>query len=169
MTTDRASLTPAQCRAARGLINISQVGLAEEARLSRHTVYHFENGTRKPGLPYLASMREAFEAAGVCFIDRGRFGQGVGLRRLNNDEPSTLLTPGLCRAARGLLDISQTDLADLSEVSRDTINIFEVGKHRPPIEYLVALRAALEVEGVTFLGEGEQIIGVCRRHWENTL
>lgn len=40
-----------------------------------------------------------------------------------------ILTPALCRAARGLLDWSQADLAEHAEISRSTIKDFEVGTH----------------------------------------
>jgi DNA-binding XRE family transcriptional regulator len=40
-----------------------------------------------------------------------------------------ILTPALCRGARGLLDWSQSDLAERAEVSRSTIKDFEAGAH----------------------------------------
>lgn len=40
-----------------------------------------------------------------------------------------ILTPALCRAARGLLDWSQADLAEHAAISRSTIKDFEVGTH----------------------------------------
>ncbi|MHC2572805.1 DNA-binding XRE family transcriptional regulator [Rhizobium leguminosarum] len=40
----------------------------------------------------------------------------------------TILTPPLCRAARGLLDWTQTDLAERAAVSRSTIRDYE-GRH----------------------------------------
>jgi len=45
------------------------------------------------------------------------------------DPKARLLTPALCRAARGLLDWSQADLAEHAEVSRSTIKDFETGAH----------------------------------------
>lgn len=40
-----------------------------------------------------------------------------------------ILTPALCRAARGMLDWSQSDLAERAEVSRSTVKDFEGGAH----------------------------------------
>jgi len=45
------------------------------------------------------------------------------------DPRARLLTPALCRAARGLLDWSQADLAERAAVSRSTVKDFETGAH----------------------------------------
>jgi len=45
------------------------------------------------------------------------------------DPKARILTPALCRAARGLLDWSQADLAEQAEISRSTIKDFETGAH----------------------------------------
>ncbi|KFI28169.1 helix-turn-helix transcriptional regulator [Paenirhodobacter enshiensis] len=71
------SLTPAQCRAARGLVNWSQTRLAEEAGVSRATVTSFEAEKRVPIGNNLDAIRSALEAAGVEFIPENGGGAGV--------------------------------------------------------------------------------------------
>ncbi len=61
------------------------------------------------------------------------------------------LTAEQCRAARGLLDWSQPDLARASGIGRSTITRFERGSHAPHASNLAALRVALEGAGVEFL------------------
>lgn len=63
--------TPAQCRAARGLLGWSQRDLAERASLATTTVADIEIGKRKPHTATTAVLGYTFEAAGVEFIDRG--------------------------------------------------------------------------------------------------
>lgn len=57
-----------------------------------------------------------------------------------------ILTPALCRGARGLLDWSQADLAERAEVSRSTIKDFEGGAH--------ALHRATEIQVLKALEDG---------------
>ena len=61
------------------------------------------------------------------------------------------ITAEQCRAARGLLDWSQPDLARASGIGRSTITRFERGSHTPHASNLAALRAALEEAGVEFI------------------
>ncbi|MFS8370712.1 helix-turn-helix domain-containing protein [Acetobacter indonesiensis] len=74
-------LSPAQCRAARALIEWSQEALSNAANVSRHTVKDFERGVRTPYPNNLAAMRSALEAAGVQFIPENGGGAGVRLRK----------------------------------------------------------------------------------------
>jgi len=61
------------------------------------------------------------------------------------------ITPEQSRAARGLLDWSQTKLAQKSNLSESTIRDFEKGRRIPSINNLAAIRAALEQAGVEFI------------------
>lgn len=58
-------LTPAQSRAARGLLDWSQTELAARSNLSESTVRDFEKGRRVPSPNNLAAIERAFEDAGV--------------------------------------------------------------------------------------------------------
>ena len=71
-----ASLTPAQCRAARALLNWSQAALAEKAAVAKQTLTDFERGARQPYPRTLADIRAALEAAGVEFTN----GDAPGVR-----------------------------------------------------------------------------------------
>ncbi len=63
------------------------------------------------------------------------------------------LTPEQSRAARGLLDWSQTELAARSNLSESTIRDFEKGRRVPSINNLAAMQRALEGAGVEFIAE----------------
>jgi transcriptional regulator with XRE-family HTH domain len=65
------------------------------------------------------------------------------------------MTPDQSRAARGLLDWSQAELAARSNLSESTIRDFEKGRRVPSINNLAAMRRALEVAGVQFI-DGDQ-------------
>lgn len=65
------------------------------------------------------------------------------------------MTPDQSRAARGLLDWSQAELASRSNLSESTIRDFEKGRRVPSINNLAAIRRVLEVAGVQFL-DGDQ-------------
>lgn len=69
------------------------------------------------------------------------------------------LTPAQSRAARGLLDWSQTQLAKNSNLSESTVRDFEKGRRQPSINNLAAIERALESAGVTFLADGETTAG----------
>jgi transcriptional regulator with XRE-family HTH domain len=62
-------LTPAQCRAARGLLNWSQTVLSKNANVARATLAEFEAGKRTPYSRTLDDIQGALEAAGVEFIN----------------------------------------------------------------------------------------------------
>ena len=72
-------MTPAQCRAARGLIHMSQAALARAAVVDRSTVLDFESGARTLQQASRVAIKRALEAAGVEFTDGRR--PGVRLRK----------------------------------------------------------------------------------------
>lgn len=83
---NQPDLTPAQCRAARGLLNWSQDELASLSKLSRSTIAGFERGEREPTRANLSTLRRIFEDAGVEVIPEN--GGGVGVRfRQRQSEP----------------------------------------------------------------------------------
>ena len=71
-----------------------------------------------------------------------------------------MITASQCRAARGLLDWTQQELADAAQVGVATVRIFEgeAAQTRPAI--LAALRRALELAGVEFIDENGGGLGV---------
>ncbi len=74
-------LTAGQCRAARGLLDWSQLELAEQAGVGIVTVRQLEASVHEPRRATLDVVRRAFEAAGVEFIDENGGGPGVRLRK----------------------------------------------------------------------------------------
>lgn len=75
------TVTPSQSRAARGLLDWSQLRLASRSNLSESTIRDFEKGRRIPTVNNLAAIRAALEAAGVQFIAENGGGPGVRLRK----------------------------------------------------------------------------------------
>jgi transcriptional regulator with XRE-family HTH domain len=71
-----------------------------------------------------------------------------------------VISPSQCRAARALLDWSQTQLADASKVATKTLADFERGKRTPYDRTLADVRAALESAGVIFVDENGEGPGV---------
>ena len=74
-------ITAAQCRAARGLLQWSQQKLAKEAGIGVVTVIQLENEVGQPRRATMQVLRNAFEAAGVEFIDENGGGPGLRLRK----------------------------------------------------------------------------------------
>ena len=72
---------PAQCRAARGLLDWSQQDLADRASVGIVTVRQLEAGLNEPRRSTLEVVRQAFERAGVHFIEENGGGPGVRLRK----------------------------------------------------------------------------------------
>jgi DNA-binding XRE family transcriptional regulator len=79
------------------------------------------------------------------------------------------LTPEQSRAARGLLDWSQTKLATQSNLSESTIRDFEKGRRQPSINNLAAIRATLEKAGVIFVDKNGEGPGVRLRKAEKSV
>ncbi len=72
-------MTPAQCRAARGLLDWTQVKLAEAAGVGTSIVTSFERSGRAVAAGAVHTMQRALEAAGVEFPDSEE--PGVQLRK----------------------------------------------------------------------------------------
>jgi DNA-binding transcriptional regulator YiaG len=64
------------------------------------------------------------------------------------------MSPEQCRAARGWLDLSQSDLASAANVSLSTVRDFEKGRRVPIPNNLKAMEAVLEARGIAFV-DGE--------------
>ncbi len=63
-----AWMTPEQCRAARGWLDLSQDDLAKAGGVSLSTVRDFEKGRRVPIAATLGAMKAALEARGIGFV-----------------------------------------------------------------------------------------------------
>jgi transcriptional regulator with XRE-family HTH domain len=67
---------------------------------------------------------------------------------------NTTITPAQCCAARGLIELTQTELAEAAEVSLEALRDFEAGRGRQNRRQIEAIRAAIEAAGIAFTGEG---------------
>lgn len=64
-----------------------------------------------------------------------------------------MITPGQCRAARALLDLSQKQLADAAGVSLRTIQGFERGDRVPQSLAMSAVERVFQSEGIVFVAQ----------------
>jgi transcriptional regulator with XRE-family HTH domain len=71
-------MTPAQCRAARELLDWTQIKLAEASRIAVATVIRFERNGRPVAAEAVQTIQRALETADIEFIDKN--GAGVKLR-----------------------------------------------------------------------------------------
>jgi predicted transcriptional regulator len=74
-----SKITPAQCRAARGLIDMNQIELATGASVSKNVIVDFEKGRSNPTKNNIAAIQRVLEEAGVEFTNGDA--PGVRLRR----------------------------------------------------------------------------------------
>jgi transcriptional regulator with XRE-family HTH domain len=74
-------MTPAQCRAARALLDWTQDDLSRAAEVGVVTLRQFERGASQPRRAILTALRRSLEQAGIRFIDRGA---GPGVRLLED-------------------------------------------------------------------------------------
>src|SRR5689334_21824138 len=75
-----------------------------------------------------------------------------GIRHMGESSPA-MITSAQCRAARGLLDCSQAELADRAAVGIVTVRLFEAGAHEPRRATLDVIRRAFEAAGVEFIDQ----------------
>lgn len=76
-------MTPAQLRAARALVDMSQADVASAAKVGVSTVRNFEANRSKPVTNNLDAIRRVLEEAGVVFVaaDEASTAGGEGVRR----------------------------------------------------------------------------------------
>jgi DNA-binding transcriptional regulator YiaG len=74
-------MTPEQCRAARGWLDMSQDGLAKAAGVSLSTVRDFEKGRRTPIQVTLKAIESALAAQGIECLSKDGEAYGVAFLR----------------------------------------------------------------------------------------
>jgi predicted transcriptional regulator len=74
-------MSPAQCRAGRALLEITQTELAASAGLGLSTVVDYEKKRRQVSAESVRSMFQALVDAGIEFIDENGGGPGVRIRK----------------------------------------------------------------------------------------
>jgi len=75
------TISPAQCRAARALVGLSQADLASAAGVGISTVRDLETERRQVSAEMVAAIRQALERAGLSFIPDNGGGPGVRLAK----------------------------------------------------------------------------------------
>jgi DNA-binding transcriptional regulator YiaG len=81
MSTENVEMRPAQCRAGRALLEMTQPQLAKLAGLGLSTVVDFEKERRQVSAAAVEMIRRALRRAGIEFIDENGGGPGVRLRK----------------------------------------------------------------------------------------
>ena len=79
------------------------------------------------------------------------------------------MTPAQCRAARALLGWSQDQLAQVSQVHKSAITLFELEDRLPYDRTLDDLRDAFEAGGVIFVKEDGDGPGVRLRNGDGVI
>src|ERR1700680_1627253 len=89
------TISAAQCRAARALLDWTQEQLAQNAQVARATIADFERNIRMlPMRQNLVSIVSTLEVAGIQFVAENDSGEGVGVRfRRLQLEYSTTVRP----------------------------------------------------------------------------
>jgi transcriptional regulator with XRE-family HTH domain len=89
------------------------------------------------------------------------------INRMGRASKEFTLTPALCRAARGLLNWTQEELAARSTVSRSTIRDYEGDRHGLHRSTAALLLRALQDGGVVFADIAGHGMGVCAASYKH--
>jgi transcriptional regulator with XRE-family HTH domain len=81
MSIKIVEMSPAQCRAGRALLDLTQTRLAELAELGLSTVVDFERERRAVSAVAIKAIIDALYRAGVEFIEENGGGPGLRLRK----------------------------------------------------------------------------------------
>ena len=95
MIDNTHSISSAQCRAGRALLELTQEQLAEKARVARPTIADFERNARRPIDNNILSIIRAFETSGISFItEDDQCGVGVRFRHVKLEYSKSLKLRG---------------------------------------------------------------------------
>ena len=132
-----SSVTPPQCRAARGLLDWSQIELAERSNLSESTIRDFEKGRRTPSQSNLDIIQRALEAAGIEFISGNQ--HGVRMRKMKVGDHVKFRRGVMMGASFG--DAAGVILRDRPEVKMGSVERVDVlfPGHKPLLGVEIAL------------------------------
>jgi DNA-binding XRE family transcriptional regulator len=101
MPKKSGALTPAQCRAARALLEWTQQELADHAQVSRATIRDFELGKHDAHRSTECLICSAFTAAGVTLVQDPILGDGAFLRSAAPPAPPSDVPESLVTARAG--------------------------------------------------------------------
>jgi transcriptional regulator with XRE-family HTH domain len=156
---------------ARAALNWTVRNLAQATGLHRNTITNIEVGRYVGDQKSLELIEGVLRKAGIEFIDDGgvrlRKGQGIGfgeptplfkdspVKRLNISNHMVRVSGEQIRAARALVRWSAADLAGASALGVNTIRRAEIADEGTVLTAAneLAIRRALEVEGVVFIDE----------------
>jgi transcriptional regulator with XRE-family HTH domain len=150
------NLTPAQCRAARALLSITQSELAEAAGLGLSTVVDFEKERRKVSNHAIKAIRDALKRAGIAFNEGGVAVASPSTRITGACDNSTRfphVTGAQVRMARAALNWTVRDLAEATGLHRNTITNIEVGRYAGDQKSIETIRIVLRKAGVELIDE----------------
>jgi len=88
MSTINVDMSPAQCRAGRALLEMTQSELARLAGLGLSTIVDFEKQRRLVSTEAVTAILDALRLAGVEFIEENGGGPGVRMRRRDKKRKS---------------------------------------------------------------------------------
>jgi DNA-binding XRE family transcriptional regulator len=172
-------MTPAQCRAARALLDVTQPQLAGMAGLGLSTVVDFERERRAVSQEAIAALQAALERAGIAFREGAvemAFQAGLSDITQRFREPhmgpksrGSRIASGQIRAGRALLRWSAADLARATALGINTIRRAELSEPETALTAAneFAIRRVLETAGVVFIEENGGGLGVRLRDRRN--
>jgi transcriptional regulator with XRE-family HTH domain len=150
MRLNEMTISAAQCRAARALLDWTQDQLAENAQVARATIADFERNTRVPMRQNMISIVSALEAAGVAFIPETGEGAGVRFRKVELEYSRTVRIDG----DDVVLSVRYRGQPYLVSIGRAVIDNIDRTNYRNPTERAKAVQNHLPI----FLRAAEQRI-----------
>jgi transcriptional regulator with XRE-family HTH domain len=119
------TLSPAQCRAARALLDWQQLDLARYSKVSKQAIVQFERGRREARERTLDDLREAFERHGIEILDPIEGVRGAGVQMRAGFET---ITRAEGKAARGA---AREDEGDISALDLSFVEVSDEDREPP--------------------------------------